>query len=162
MIRKQYFYSMRKYLSLILILFSVSIYVNAQINSKDTNFLPPPPPYKKGNAIKKSDDKEFQVVEIEAEFPGGIREWSKFLQKNLNADVPSNNRARKGKYTVVIRFIVDNEGKVSDIKAETNHGHGMEKEVMRVIALGPNWTPAMQGGKFVKAFKRQPVTFLVE
>jgi protein TonB len=153
---------MKKHLLIFLVFFMVSIFSNAQISVTDTSFFPPPPPYEKGKTIKDDNDNEFHLVEVEAEFPGGLREWSKFLQKNLNADVPVNNKARKGKYTVVIRFIVDTKGNISDIKAETNNGYGMEKEVMRVIALGPNWTPAMQGGSFVKAYRRQPVTFMVE
>ncbi len=134
----------------------------AQIKTTDTNYLPPPPPIKKVIATNNNHDVKFERVEEEAEFPGGIREWSKFLQKNLNASVPSDNKARKGKYTVVIRFIVDKDGEISDIVAETNHGYGMEKEVMRVIAQGPKWIPAMQNGSVVKAYRRQPVTFLVE
>jgi periplasmic protein TonB len=153
---------MKKHLLIFLILFVASVFVHAQTSAADTNFFPPPPLSKKEKTIKENYDKEFSVVEVEAEFPGGLREWSKFLQKNLNANVPVDNRALKGKYMVIVRFIVDKEGKISDIIAQTNYGYGMEKEVMRVIALGPNWIPAMQNGKIVKSYKRQPVTFLID
>jgi periplasmic protein TonB len=144
----------------LLIQFFWCIQLSAQVKKTVPDYLPPPLLEKEIGKI--NSDEKFERVEVEAEFPGGIREWSRFLQKNLNANVPVDNRARKGKYTVIIRFVVDKEGKVSDIVAETNHGHGMEKEVMRVIALGPNWTPAMQDGRIVKAYRRQPVTFMVE
>ncbi len=151
---------MRTCYLVILIQIFLHTQLSAQVKTTDTNYLPPPP-FEKGMGKINNDDK-FERVEVEAEFPGGYREWSKFLQKNLNGNVPSDNKARKGKYTVVIRFIVDKEGKISDIVAETKHGYGMEKEVIRVIALGPNWTPAMQNGKPVRAYRRQPVTFLVQ
>jgi periplasmic protein TonB len=112
-------------------------------------------------SVKDSSALIFTKVEVEAEFPGGSREWAKFLQKNLNGSVPSDNKARKGKYTVIVKFMVAIDGTISNITAETNHGYGMEKEVMRVIALGPKWTPAEQNGKPVKAIKIQPVTFMV-
>jgi periplasmic protein TonB len=109
-----------------------------------------------------STDSPFTRVEVEAEFPGGASEWKKYLQKNLNPNVPTDNRARRGKYMVVVRFIVAKDGSISEVVAETNHGYGMEKEVVRVIKMGPKWTPAMQNGNIVKAYRRQPVTFMIE
>jgi protein TonB len=38
----------------------------------------------------------------------------------------------------------------------------MEEEAMRVIKKGPNWTPAQQNGRFVNAYRRQPITFQVQ
>jgi periplasmic protein TonB len=121
----------------------------------------------KGEAQQKvlivdSTDSPFTRVEVEAEFPGGSSEWKKYLQKNLNPNVPADNKARRGKYMVVVRFIVAKDGSISEVVAETNHGYGMEKEVVRVIKIGPKWIPAMQNGNVVKAYRRQPVTFLVE
>jgi periplasmic protein TonB len=113
-------------------------------------------------AVKDTSIGKFEKVEVEAEFPGGAKEWVKFLQKNLIGSTPFDNKARKGKYTVIVKFIVDREGSIYDVTAETHHGYGMENEVKRVIQIGPKWIPAMQNGKPVKALKRQPVTFLVE
>ena len=44
-----------------------------------------------------------------------------------------------GTYTVVVQFVVDKEGNVSDVKALTSHGYGMEDEAVRVIKKGPQW-----------------------
>ncbi|HMT75582.1 MAG TPA: energy transducer TonB, partial [Chitinophagaceae bacterium] len=84
-----------------------------------------------------------------------------YLEKSLNTTVPVDNGAPAGKYTVILQFIVDKQGQPYDIRSLTNHGYGMEEEVMRVIKKGPNWTPAIQNGRPVKAYKKQPVTFLV-
>lgn len=107
------------------------------------------------------DSTVFDKVEQEAEFPGGPEAWLRYLQSNLNADVPIKKRAKNGTYTVIVRFIVNKDGTISNIKAETNYGHGMEKEVIRVIKEGPNWMPAIQDGRKVRAYRRQPVTFVV-
>lgn len=112
---------------------------------------------------KKEDDenKIFEKVEVEASFKGGEREWRKFLERNLDANTPVDNGAREGQYTVVVQFVVDKEGKISDVKAITNHGFGMEEEAVKVIRKGPNWVPAVQNGRNVKAYRRQPITFVV-
>jgi periplasmic protein TonB len=61
-----------------------------------------------------------------------------------------------------VQFIVGYDGTISNIEATTNHGYGMEKEVIRVIRKCPKWIPAEQHGRKVKAYRRLPVTFLVE
>ena len=52
-----------------------------------------------------------------------------------------------GTYTTIVIFIVDKEGNISDVKALTAHGFGMEEEVIRVIKNGPKWIPAIQNGR---------------
>jgi protein TonB len=100
-------------------------------------------------------------VEKEAHFPGEEKDWRKFLEKNLNPDVPVKNRAPEGTYQVIVQFIVDKEGQVTDIKPLTRFGFGMEEEVLRILKNSPRWTPAFQFGRNVKAYRKQPVTFVV-
>lgn len=111
--------------------------------------------------IDSSEQKIFEKVEIEASFPGGDRAWRSFLERTLNASTPVDHGAQAGTYTVVIQFVVDRNGNISDIKPLTNHGYGMEKEVIRVLQKSPKWLPAIQDGRQVKAFRKQPVTFVI-
>lgn len=108
------------------------------------------------------DNKVFDRVEVEASFPGGSDTWRKYLEKNLNASIPMENNAPMGLYRVLVQFVVDKQGNVSDIKPLTDHGYGMEAEVIRVILKQPKWLPAMQNGRTVKAYRKQPVTFALE
>lgn len=103
----------------------------------------------------------FEKVETEASFPGGVVEWRRFLEKNLDVNVAMKNKAPNGTYTAIIQYIVDEKGKISDLKKISNHGYGIEEECIRVLQLSPVWVPAMQNGKIVKSFKKQPVTFVV-
>lgn len=103
----------------------------------------------------------FHKVEIEPSFKGGERIYRKFLEKNLDANVPVENGAPEGTYIVILQFIVDKDGTISDVKALTKHGFGMEEECIRLIKLSPNWEPGIQNGRIVKAFKRQPITFVI-
>ncbi len=111
--------------------------------------------------VKKEDDKPFEKVEVEAIFPGGEAAWRKYLLRNLNPNAPVDAGAPEGQYTVVIQFIVDREGIISDVRALTKHGYDMEKEALKVINKGPKWTPALQNGRHVKAYRKQPITFIV-
>jgi GldM C-terminal domain/Gram-negative bacterial TonB protein C-terminal len=109
----------------------------------------------------KVDDRVFTRVEQEAEFPGGLEGWKKFLIKNLNAEVPGENGAPAGMYTIIARFIVKKDGILDNIELENSQGYGMDKEVIRVITKSGKWVPAVQNGRNVNAYRRQPITFAV-
>jgi protein TonB len=114
---------------------------------------------KKGIVEGKKDpesDGPLVDVQIPSKFNGN---WENFLKRHLNADVPVDNDAPGGSYQVVIQFVVDKEGNISDIKALTSHGYGMEEEAMRVLRKSPKWEPAIQQGYKVKAYHRQPIRF---
>ena len=112
---------------------------------------------------KKDDDenKVFNKVEVEASFPGGEAAWRRYLQNNLDANTPIDNGAPEGTYSVIVRFIVSRDGSISDVVAETKYGYGMEAEAVKIIKKGPKWTPALQNGRNVNAYRRQPITFVV-
>ena len=107
------------------------------------------------------DKRVFTKVQNEAEFRGGIYAWTRYLEYNLNANVPIKNGAPDGVYQVIVKFIVAKDGSINKIIAETNHGYGMEQEVIRIIEKGPKWTPAKQNGRPVNAYRRQPVNFVI-
>ena len=107
-------------------------------------------------------DTVYTKVEEEAQFPGGNLEWTRYLQKALDVFNPAENGAPDGKYQVIVRFIVSADGSISNVMAEKKFGYGMEKKVVEIIEKGPRWIPAKQYGKYVNAYRRQPVTFVVE
>ena len=104
------------------------------------------------------DEGPVMIVEIPARFDGN---WEKFLLRNLNAEVPIVNGAPEGSYTVLIQFVVDIDGSISDIKALTSHGYGLEEESIRVLRRATKWEPGIQNGHPVKSYRKQPITFQV-
>lgn len=137
------------------------------VESENTKQVVQAPVEDKGTQIvevKKEDDenKIFNKVEVEAAFPGGEAAWRNYLQKNLNGSVPADNGAGEGTYTVIVKFVVSRDGSLSDISCENDPGFGTCQEAIRVIKKTKNWTPAIQNGRNVNAYRRQPVTFLVE
>lgn len=116
----------------------------------------------KGTGVDKLDE-VFTVVSLQARFPGGTDAWRRFLEKNLNRDEPVMNGAAPGsRLTVIVSFIVDREGNVSEVKAENDPGYGTAAEAVRVIRRGPKWMPAEQNGRKVIYRQRQSITFMVD
>jgi TonB-dependent SusC/RagA subfamily outer membrane receptor len=103
----------------------------------------------------------FERMEADPSFDGGETAWRKFLEENINPNIPIDSGANAGKYTVIAQFIVHKDGSISDLKTLTKHGFGMEEEVMRIMKKSPNWIPAIQNGHKVTAYRKQPVTFVV-
>ena len=79
--------------------------------------------------------------------------------RNLNAQTPIDNNAPPGNYKVIMQFAVDIAGTVSEIKALSNHGYGLEQEAIRVLKKATKWEPAIQNGRKVKAYRMQSITF---
>lgn len=126
------------------------------------------PPIEKGTGVVEAPrqeediDKVFASVQIEAQFLGGIAAWRKYLERNLNQDIAAQNGAPPADYSVVVSFIVDREGNISDVRAENDPGYGTRAEAIRVIQKSPRWTPAVQNGRHVIYRQKQKITFRVE
>ena len=101
-------------------------------------------------------DSLFTREEKEASFPGGIMAWSRYISENLAPDLGDFKDRDNG--TCVVQFIIDTNGRVSDVKATTMKGTLLARVAVQAIKRGPKWIPAMQYGRHVKAFRLQPVT----
>ncbi len=137
-----------------------------QEGAKDEGVVAPPVESKGTGVVEapKQDedyDKVFTSVQIEAEFPGGLPAWKKYLERNLNNTLPSENGAPPGKYTVRVNFLVDKNGNISDIQADPSP-YGTREEAIRVIKKGPAWKSALQNGHNVSYRVSQAITFVVE
>lgn len=100
-------------------------------------------------------------VETSACFPGGDADWKLYLLKSINSEIPYIYCAPPGKYNVEVRFLIERNGDVCDIKPLTKVGFGMEEELIRIIHNSPDWTPATQNGRNVREYKRVTFTFNV-
>ncbi len=122
-----------------------------------------PPVEDKGTQIvaapvekKEDEDKVFTKVEIEASFPGGASAWTKYVTRAIQANQDEFTESDFG--TCVVKFIVDKTGKVSQVEATTMKGSKLAEIATNAIRKGPNWTPAQQNGRYVNAYRLQPVT----
>jgi periplasmic protein TonB len=117
------------------------------------------------SALEIDTDKEFKTVQIEAQFPGGTKGWINYLQTNLKAELGAKYlNPKKGetiRQTVIIAFLVDKEGKISEVEViNPDEVHKkLAAESVRVIKEGPNWKPAVQDGKKVMYRQKQSITW---
>lgn len=101
-------------------------------------------------------------IQKEAQFPTGKDGWMTYLHRSLRSDVPTENGAPAGRnYTVIVSFVVDVDGTVSNVVAENDPGFGTAAEAVRAIRTSGKWIPAMQNNKKVKYRQRQQITFQV-
>ena len=104
-------------------------------------------------------------VGIEARYPGGDMVWRNFLVQNLNInaavkDLPKNNN--RYRETVWVQFIVCIDGTVCDIKVLNDVLPSAKEEAERVIKKSGNWEPASLDGRKIKAYRKQPITFVFD
>jgi protein TonB len=104
-------------------------------------------------------DKTFTKVEIESTYPGGAAAWQRYLNRNLRYPQDAIDNEIQG--AVVVQFIVDKEGTVSEVEAISGPNE-LRDEAVRVIKKSGKWTPAVQNGRQVKSYKKQPIVFRLE
>ena len=104
----------------------------------------------------------YRVVDRQPEFPGGMAALAEFLQKRLV--YPGEDLAARRTGMVLVGFVVDTEGAVEQVMADTSAGApspAMVNEALRVVRLSPRWTPAEFKGEKVKCRMKLPVQFRI-
>ena len=98
-----------------------------------------------------------RVVEQLPEYPGGMGEFVRWLSKNLQ--YPASARQLKQQGRVVVSFIVNRDGTISDAKIARSASSLFDAEAMRVIRMMPRWKPGVQGGKPCRTMVAVPIVF---
>jgi protein TonB len=88
---------------------------------------------------------------------GGESAWAKFLNKNLRYPISAQEEGINGK--VILSFIIEKDGHLSNIVVERAAGHGFDEEAMRVLKMAKAWKPGMQNGQPVRVRYAIPINF---
>ena len=106
-----------------------------------------------------SDDmvKDFASVEVLPEFPGGMEGWGKYLSENLKYPEPARKENITGR--VIMSFIVEKNGSLTDIKVLRGIGGGADEEAIRVLKAAPKWKPGVSDGLPVRVAYTMPILF---
>ena len=113
--------------------------------------------------VVKSKDKEtkeekvFNVVEQMPAFPGGMDEMMKYLSMNVRYPEAAKKAGLQGR--VVVQFVVEADGSVSNAKVVRSVNEELDAEAVRVIEKMPKWKPGMQDGKAVRVRYNIPIAF---
>lgn len=99
----------------------------------------------------------FTVVEQEASFPGGIQKLNEYLAQSIKYPQQAKETGTKGR--VMLTFVVERDGSITNIKILRDIGSGCGEEAKRVVEKMPKWQPAKQRGKAVRQQFVLPVSF---
>ena len=102
----------------------------------------------------------FQVVEEMPQFPGGMGEAMKFLAKNIKYPVAAQQAKIEGR--VIVQFVVERDGSVSDVKVVRGVSPELDAEAIRVVSMMPKWIPGKQRGKAVAVKYTMPIMFRLQ
>ncbi|QNF33274.1 energy transducer TonB [Adhaeribacter swui] len=102
----------------------------------------------------------FTFVEQNPTFPGGLEAMYKYLGKNIKYPAVASRNGLEG--NVILQFVVNKEGAISDITVVKSLGGGTDEEAIRVVKTMPNWTPGKQNGRPVNVRYTLPVRFKLQ
>lgn len=111
---------------------------------------------KKGEASKEV----FKVVEQMPSYPGGPADLLKFLATNINYPKAAKDAGIEG--MVVIQYVIEKDGSISNAKVVKGIGSGCDEEALRVVNAMPNWTPGKQRGQVVPVQFNLPIRFKLD
>ena len=106
------------------------------------------------------ETKIFEVVEQMPQFPGGDAALMKFLSENVKYPVVAQENGVQGR--VVISFVVERDGSITDVKVARSVDPSLDREAARVVKSMPNWIPGKQNGSAVRVKYNVPVSFRLQ
>ena len=109
---------------------------------------------------KEEETKVFDVVEQMPQFPGGPNALFEYLSKNIKYPVVAEENGIQGR--VIVTFVVERDGSITDVKVAKSVDPSLDKEAMRVVKSMPHWIPGKQNGSAVRVKYTVPVTFRLQ
>lgn len=117
---------------------------------------PPPAPEPK----PEPSNKVFEVVEVMPSFPGGPAALQQYLKSNMCYPVVAQENGVQGR--VVVSFVVERDGSITDVNVAKSVDPSLDKEATRVVKSMPKWIPGKQNGSAVRVKYNVPVTFRLQ
>ena len=117
---------------------------------------PPPPPAPKPEVATKV----FDVVEEMPSFPGGQGALMQYLASNIKYPVVAQENGIQGR--VIVSFVVERDGSISDVKVARSVDPSLDREAQRVVKSMPKWKPGKQNGSAVRVKYTVPVVFRLQ
>ena len=105
-------------------------------------------------------EKVFDVVEQMPSFPGGPSALLEWLSNNVKYPVVAQENGVQGR--VVVSFVVERDGSITDVKVVRGVDPSLDKEASRVVKAMPRWIPGKQNGSAVRVKYNVPVAFRLQ
>ena len=107
--------------------------------------------------VSQNNQKVYDMVEQMPEYPGGMPALFEFLMENMK--YPKDAEKQKVEGQVLVMFVVETDGSVSDVKVAKKTFPSLDAEAVRVVQSMPKWTPGKDKGKVVRVQYTLPVSF---
>ena len=108
-------------------------------------------------AQTKKNNMVYDVVEVMPQYPGGQIAMLKYIMENIKYPKQIMEEGIQGRVTV--SFIVEKDGRVSNVRLLRSVQPSLDKEAIRVVKSMPKWSPGKQKGKPVRVRFNLPVMF---
>ena len=125
----------------------------AVLKAKEEIKAPEPPKHVEETKI-------FTVVEQMPLFPGGDAALMAYLRDNIHYPTVAAENGVQGR--VVVGFVVERDGSITDVNVLRSVDPSLDREAMRVVKGMPRWTPGKQNGSAVRVKYQVPVTFRLQ
>ena len=102
----------------------------------------------------------FGVVEEMPSFPGGQGALMQYLASNIKYPVVAQENGVQGR--VIVSFVVERDGSISDVKVARSVDPSLDREAQRVVKSMPRWSPGKQNGSTVRVKYTVPVVFRLQ
>lgn len=109
------------------------------------------------DSIATAESKVYYVAEQMPEFPGGPAKLMKFLSANVK--YPKEAIAKKIEGRVIVAFVVNIDGSISDPQVVRGIDPMLDKAALHAVGMMPKWKPGKQNGKVVRVKYNVPVNF---
>ena len=106
------------------------------------------------------ETKIFTVVEQMPMFPGGDSALMKYLSSNIHYPTVAAENGVQGR--VVVGFVVERDGSITDVNVLRSIDPSLDREAMRVVKSMPRWQPGKQNGSAVRVKYQVPVSFRLQ
>ena len=112
------------------------------------------------NAQSESSTKVYDAVDEMPSFPGGLNGLMTFLAQNMVYPVTAQENGVQGR--VIVSFVVETDGSITDVKVARSVDPFLDREAMRIVKAMPKWTPGKKDGKPVRVKYTVPVVFRLQ
>lgn len=102
----------------------------------------------------------YVIVDEIPEFPGGVAKMNEYLSNSIIYPEYAVNNNIEGK--VVLEFVVDIDGAITDIKIKQTVHESLDNEALRIVKSMPKWKPGKNDGKFVRVKYTLPINFRLD
>lgn len=140
------------YLMIIPIVF-IAITGTTTLNAQESNA-------KKVTKAKKIDGEVYNVVDKMPEYKGGMDALMSYLSSNITYPEAAKNDKIEGK--VFVSYVINEQGKVTQVKVERGVNKLLDDEAIRVVKKMPDWIPGEHQGKKVKVKMNLPISFKLD